>query len=163
MWVSVPEWMIVDEEPPLPVAGSVVRSVGVRVHGAVAPADQACPDEIIEAPAADRTDCVYTLTGRAGDATDVFISTGLDREEHQRTGAEFVLTVGGDRFQVWFAGRASDIRSGSQVTVTGRLELVGAYEWDHFALVDTRADWVATDVVALPDGGVTLNLTPVPG
>lgn len=69
-----------------------------------------------------------------------------------------MVTAGTDRFQVQFDGTASDVTVGSRVTVTGTLELVGDYERDAFGLSDTRADWLVTDVVDLPDGDIRVAL-----
>jgi len=37
MWLAVPEWMIVDDEPPMPTVGSVLRSVGL-LYATIEPA-----------------------------------------------------------------------------------------------------------------------------
>jgi hypothetical protein len=68
------------------------------------------------------------------------------------------MTVGSERLQVQFDGRASDILRDSRVTVTGELVLVGWYEWDGCGLTDTRADWMVAEVVALPHGDISVDL-----
>jgi hypothetical protein len=161
MWVRVFAWMLADDQPPHPDAGSMLRSVGVRVRGEVTVADSATPDGVAVVPNGDSADShrsVYTLTGIAGDAQDLWSDTGRRRERNQPSGAEFVLKVGEDRFQAQFSGHASEVLPDSRVTVTGGLELVGEYEWDAFGLVDTRADWIVTRVVALPDGDISVAL-----
>ena len=153
MWVRIMDWMLADNEPPRPGAGSLLRSVGVRVRGVVTAADSATPDgvaEVLDADSADLHQRVYALTGIAGDGQDVWTNTGRRRERHQHSGAEFVLTVGADRFQVQFDGHASEVLPNSRVTVTGGLELVGEYEWDAFEIGDARSDWIVTNVVASP-------------
>lgn len=158
MWVRVLEWMLVEKVPPRPDAGSLLRSVGVRLHG-VATAADATPDGVVEVPDPDSSThrSVYALTGTASDAQDFWTNTKRwGRGQH--SGAEFVLTVGADRFQVHFLGHASDVVSGSRVTATGGLSLVGEYEWDGFELTDTRADWLVTKVVDLPDGDIMVEL-----
>lgn len=99
----------------------------------------------------------YALTGVASEARDVW--TGEKRwRRHEHAGAELVLTVGVDRFQVQFDGSASRVTANSQVTVTGALELVGEYEWEAFDLTDTRADWLVQRVVNLPTGDLMVDL-----
>lgn len=167
MWVRVAEWMIVDDEPPRPDPGSVLRSVGVRAHGTVKAARSATPEQVVEslsAATADPVGRVYELTGVAGVATAIPASSAPRRRRLRRSGkAEFVLTVGGDRLQVQFDGRLSDVLAGSPVTVTGALVLVGHYEWEAFDLVDTRADWIVRDVVASPSGDIAVDLARSPG
>lgn len=41
-------WMIADEQPPLPAAGSHLTNVGVRIRGDVAAAPHDAPEVIIE-------------------------------------------------------------------------------------------------------------------
>lgn len=162
MWARVMEWMIVDGEPPMPAVGSLLRSVGVRVRGAVIAAEHATPDGAVEVQGtatADQLGRVYAITGVAGDAKDVFVGTGRRHVRHRRVGAEFVLTVGEDRLQVSFDGRGADVTPGSRVTVTGELHLVGEYEWEAFDLIDTRADWTVAAVATLPNGDVIVDLT----
>jgi hypothetical protein len=160
MWVGVMDWMLADDEPPKPTAGSLLRSVGVRVRGAVTAAYSDIPDGVAEVPDADSSGQdrdVYAVTGIASNPKDV--STNTKRwGRGVRSGAEFVLLFGADQFQVQFDGRASEVPPESRVTVTGGLELVGEYEWDAFELRDTRADWLVTKVVALPDGDIAVNL-----
>lgn len=151
--------MIVEGEPPLPEAGSLIRAVGVRINGAAEPAGRSAIDGIANARSTDPSEHLYALTGVASEARDVYASGGPDGDEHQLVGAEFVLSVGSARFQARVHGPASDVRAGSRVTVTGRLGLVGAYEWDAFELVDTRSDWLVAEVQPLPDGGVSLDLS----
>lgn len=165
MWVRIFGWTLADNEPPSPDAGSMLRSVGVRVRGEVSAAESATPDGVAEVPDAAGEDShrrVYAMTGIAGDAQDVWSDTGRRRERQQHSGAEFVLAVGADRFQAQFDGHASEVLPGSRVTVTGGLELVGGYEWDAFGLGDTRADWIVTKVVALPHGDIAVELAPPP-
>lgn len=37
MWVRLREWMIADQEPPLPSVGAVLTGLGLRVRGEVTP------------------------------------------------------------------------------------------------------------------------------
>lgn len=162
VWVRIADWMTMDEEPPRPVAGGVLHSVGLRVHGQVAPAGDMAGDgiaEVLTESAADQDAPVYALTGAATDGRDIWVGDGRRwRSQSQRAGAEFVLTVGGERFQVQHGGLASDVVESSRVTATGGLELVGGYEWEDFGLVDTRADWLVRQVVELPGGNVLVDL-----
>lgn len=162
VWVRVEKWMIVDGEQPLPTAGSALRSAGLRVRGAVTGAGNATPDGVVEvqrAAAAGQPGRVYAITGVVGNAKDVFVGTGRPRVRHRRVGAEFLLTVGEDRFHVSFDGRGADVTPDSRVTVTGELELLGEYEWEAFDLIDTRADWRVADVARLPNGDVLVDIT----
>jgi len=161
MWMRIFGWMLADDEPPMPCSGALLRSVGVRVRGAVTVADRATRGGVVVVSGGDSADphqILYACTGIAGRANDVWTDTGRRGERHRHAGAEFVLTVGAHRFQVEFDGPASEVRPDSRVTVTGRLELVGAYEWDAFNLVDTRADWMVMNVVRVPDGDVLVDL-----
>ena len=165
VWVRVEDWMLVENEPPRPDAGSLLRAVGVRVRGVVTAADGATPDGVTEVSEADGSDPyqkVYALTGTASDAQDVWTNTTRWRRGSQHAGVEFVLTVGRDRFQVQTEGRASDVVTGSRLTATGSLALVGEYEWDAFELADTRADWLVTKVVDLPRGDIEVELAHPP-
>lgn len=158
MWVRVMGWMMADDEPPRPSVGSVLRSVGVRARGAVAAADPRELDGIVEvAGGSGPGEQVYALTGSASEARDVW--SGAERgRRREHSGAEFVLGVGADQFQVQFDGYASEMASGARVTVTGRLELVGEYEWESFLLPDTRTDWLVTEIVELSDDDISARL-----
>ena len=147
-----------DDEPPRPSVGSVLRSVGVRARGAVAAADPREPDGIVEvAGGGGRGEQVYALTGIASEVRDVWSGAEHGRRgEH--SGAEFVLSVGADQFQVQFGGHASEVASGARITVTGCLELVGEYEWESFLLHDTRRDWRVTEIVELTDDDIATRL-----
>jgi hypothetical protein len=165
VWVRVAEWMIVDGEPPRPDTGSMLRSVGVRASGEVTAADPGAPDLVAEMPSIGTGDPhrgVYALTGVVSNVRRISVGTGRHREPRTSL-AEFVLTVNEDQFQVSVDGPASDVLPGSRVTVTGALVLVGEYEWDAFALVDTRADWIVTGVVPLSGGDIGVNLVHTPG
>lgn len=160
MLVRVPEWVLVESGRPRPDAGSHLRSVAVRLHGQIAAVDGETPDGITEVPpggsmANQRP--VYALTGTISDPSDVWTRTKRwGRGEH--SGAELVLTIGSDRFQVQFDGSASDVVPGSRVTATGELVLVGDYEWESFDLTDTRADWYIVRVVDLPGDDIQVDL-----
>jgi len=158
MWVAIREWMLADQEPPLPTVGSVLRSVGVRVSGIVAVAQPDAPDAITEIGTtldASPQFVEYMLSGAAGPARDVKIHAG---RRGRQSGAELVLTVGELRFQVRFDGSARDVPAGSRVVVRGQLSLVADYEWEAFQLGDSRADWQVRDVVALDAGGAMVDL-----
>lgn len=160
MWVRVMEWMLVDDEPPMPVAGSWLRSVGVRISGVVSTAASSASDglaRIPDAESADRHRVRYALTGTASNARDVRVGFGR-RKQSRHAGAEFVLTVGALRFQVECSGHASEVPMGSYITVSGELVLVGDYEWDDFELTDTRRDWRVKQVANLCDADVLVEL-----
>ena len=160
MWVRQYEWMIMDSEPPLPEAGTVLRRIGLRMHGVCRAADNGCPDGLVSVGSGQAESppqaAEYSLTGIAGAARDIKADTpkGLGMAAL----AEFVLSAGDDRFQVMFEGRAAEISPGARVTVTGKLALVGDYEWDAFRLVDTRADWLVTRVIHTDEGDAMLDL-----
>ena len=158
MWVAIRDWMLADQEPPRPSVGSVLRSAGVSVRGTVAVAEPDAPDSIAEIGAtldASPQFVEYMLTGTTAPARDVDIHTGRHR---RHSGAEFVLTVSGLRFQVRFDGSARDVPARSRVVVRGQLSLVADYEWEAFQLADSRADWRVRHVVALDTGGVMVDL-----
>jgi hypothetical protein len=165
MWVLVEGWMLADGQPPMPVPGSRLHSVGVRVSGAVTAAQSGTPDGVVEVHGSGRTGLpVYAMTGVAvGSSRNKWISTGRRGEPDLHAGAQFVLLVGADLFQAGFNGWASDLVSRSRVTVTGSLELVGEYEWDAFALSDTRADWTVGRVISLSNDDILVDLVRSPG
>jgi hypothetical protein len=158
MWVAVSDWMLADDDPPLPSVGSMLRSVGVRLMGTVAAAEAGAADAVAEV--ASTNDPVpwlveYVVTGTAGQARDV----DVDGDRHrQHSGAEFVLTADEHRFQVRFDGWAHDVAPDSRVAVRGRLSVVGGYEWEAFGLTESRADWRVGEVVVLDTGGAMIDL-----
>jgi hypothetical protein len=48
VWVLIPGWVIVDEEPPLPVAGALLTQVGVRIRGHLDVVDDETPDGVVD-------------------------------------------------------------------------------------------------------------------
>ena len=108
MWVAIRDWMLADNEPPLPSVGSVLGSVGVRASGTVAVAKPDAADAINEiGTTADPVPqfVEYVFVGATGPARDVnFHVDGRGRH----SGAEFVLSVNELRFQVRFDGRARE-------------------------------------------------------
>ena len=87
------------------------------VTAATETAKQEIQELQVDADSLPDGDC-YALTGIASKARDVW--TGEKRwRRHQHAGAEFVLTVGVDRFQVQFDGSASQVTADSPMTVTG--------------------------------------------
>ncbi|MCA1984736.1 hypothetical protein [Nocardioides nematodiphilus] len=160
MWVRVPDWMLVESGRPRPEVDSLFPSAGVRLHGQITAVDGHTPDGICEVTrfeSTERTPVVYALTGTAAAAVDVWTGDE-DSNHHQRAGAELVLSVDSDRFQVQFKGSASTVTPNSRLTATGELVLVGDYEWDAFDLTDTRADWRVMRVVDLARGAVLVEL-----
>lgn len=157
MWVRVMDWLIADGEPPLPEVGSVLAGVGLRVRGEVQPAPSSSLDGIVEAQGGRPHEVVYRLTGRVNQPRDYKVSTGR-QSRRRHAGAEFVLTVGSDRYQVQAEAWSRDVRDGTPVTVTGRLAVVGAYEWDAFGLSESRADWVVRAVASADHGDTMLDL-----
>jgi hypothetical protein len=128
----------------------------------VTTAEDTTPDGVVElrtGHAGDQDLPVYVLTGLASDGGDVLAKYGRRSGSPHHIGAEFVLTVGEERYQVWHGGRASEVVENSRVTVTGALELVGEYEWENFRLVDTRGDWTVRQVMDLGDGDVWVDLS----
>jgi hypothetical protein len=55
-------------------------------------------------------------------------------------------------------GWARDVPAGSRVTVTGRLEVVGDYEWDAFGLRESRADWLVKAIAWADDRDIMVDL-----
>jgi hypothetical protein len=155
------DWMLSDGDLPRPVAGAVLRSVGLRLRGGVTAAEGPTPDGVVEVladRAGDQGAPEYALTGVASDGRDVWADYGRRWSGPDRVGAEFVLTVGGELFQVQHGALSSAVPDTSRVTVTGAFELVGEYEWEHFGLVDTRADWFVRQVIELTGGDVLVDL-----
>ncbi len=44
------------------------------------------------------------------------------------------------------------------MTVTGRLEVVGDYEWDAFGLRESRADWLVKAIAWADDRDIMVDL-----
>jgi hypothetical protein len=149
--------MIMDGKPPLPEAGAVLARVGIRVYGVPSGAEPGSLDSVVVVHGTDKIDpqpTEYRLTGVASEARDVDAGPG----GMTHTLAEFVLAVDDDRYQVQFEGRARAVVPGASVTVTGKLALVGDYEWDAFQLTDTRDDWLVQAVLARGTGDAMLDL-----
>jgi hypothetical protein len=155
MWVQAMEWMIADGDPPMPSVGSVLTGVGIRVRGDVTPADPESWDGVVALDGGVPHESRYRLTGRAGEGRDFDVDTGRGTEH---AGAEFLLTVAADQFLVQFDGWARDVPTGSRVTVTGQLSVIGAYEWDDFGLTESRADWLVQAVASADHGDTMLDL-----
>src|SRR5690349_2507223 len=118
MWVRAMEWMIADGEPPMPSVGSVLTGVGIRVRGDVTCPEPESRDGVVALSGGVPHETRYRLTGRAGEGRGFDVDTGSGTEHG---GAEFLLTVAANQFQVQFDGRARDVPTGSRVTVTGQL------------------------------------------
>jgi hypothetical protein len=155
MWVRLMEWMIVDGEPPMPKVGSVPTRAGLRVRRVVTPVQPDSPDGIVEARPGHPHEVIYRLTGRADEPRDFDVDTGAGT---RHAGAEFVLTAGADRYQVATDGWARDVPAGSRVAVTGRLVVVGDYEWDAFGLRESRADWLVKAISWADNGDIMVDL-----
>ncbi len=147
--------MIVDGEPPMPEVGSVLTRVGLRVRGVVAAVQPDFADGIVEVRPGHPHEVIYRLTGRADGPQDFEVDTGAGI---RHAGAGFVLTTGTDRYQVEIDGWARDVPAGSRVTVTGRLEVVGDYEWDAFGLWESRADWLVKAIAWADDRDIMVDL-----
>jgi hypothetical protein len=122
---------------------------------AVTPAQPDSPDGIVEARPGHPHEVIYRLTGRADEPRDFDVDTGAGI---RHAGAEFVLTVGADRNQLETDGWARDVLAGSRVAVTGRLEVVGDYEWDAFGLGESRADWLVKAIAWADDRDTMVDL-----
>jgi len=158
MWVALHDWMLADNEPPLPSVGSMLGSVGVRLTGTVAAAAPSAADAIVEIAATNDPApwlVEYVVTGTTSEPRDLEVDVHGHR---RRSAAEFVLSVNDHRFQVRFDGSAHDIAPNSRVVVHGKLSVVGGYEWDAFQVTESRADWRVGDVVILDAGGAMIDL-----
>ena len=159
VWVRVMDWMLADNEPPMPAAGSILKRVGLRVRGDVSLADFDSPDSIVRLGSGAPHEVTYRLTGQPGQPRDFYFDAGPAGEHG---GAEFLLTVDTGRFQVQTDAMARDLPVAGRVAVTGKLSVVGQYEWDDFELEDARAEWFVRAVVPLDGGDVMVDLTPTP-
>ena len=161
MWVHVADWMIADDEVPVPRPHDVLKDLGVRWRGEVSTVTPDLPDGIdqltIGPPASE---VMHRVTGRATEARDFHFEMEPGVRDH---GTDFVLTVGTVRFQVQCEGWAAEVPEGARVSVTGRASLIGSYEWDDPELGDVRADWRVAGVIPRDDEGVMVILHPVSG
>lgn len=155
MWVRLSEWMIYDGGPPMPQVGTVLTGMGLRVRGELTPASGDVPDGIVEVPSDEPRGVMYQVTGRIEEPRDFDTDTGRGATHG---GVEFVVQVGSHRYQVQSEGWASDVRAASRVTVRGRFEVVGAYEWEDFGLDDTRSTWLVQAMASAEDGDVMLDV-----
>jgi hypothetical protein len=153
------DWMLADNEPPMPAAGSVLKGVGLRVQADVALADPQSPDSIVQLGSGAPHEVTYRLTGQSGQARDFYVNAGPAGEHG---GAEFLLTVETGRYQVQTGVMARDLPVAGRVAVMGKLSVVGEYEWDNFELEDARADWFVKAVVPLDGGDVMVDLVLTP-
>ena len=165
MWVRMAAWMVADREPPLPSAGSLLTDVGLRMRGEVTVASPDTPDGIVEVRGGLPHETDYRLVGRILEPRDFEMNTGTRfRPRRRHAGVEFLLIAGPDRFQVQSDGWAHDLTAESRVAVTGRLELVGEYEWDAFHLDESRSSWVVKTVVPADHDDFMLDVVaPVDG
>ena len=155
MWVRLSEYMIVDGEPPMPQVGMVLTGLGLRARGEVTPAPADLPDGIVAIKSDQPRDVVYQVTGRIVGPRD-FITDGGRGSVH--AGMGFVVHVGDERYQVQSDGWAREMQSVSRVTLRGRFEVVGDYEWDAFGLEDTRSDWLVQTLASGDHGDAMLDL-----
>lgn len=157
VWVRVADWMIADGEVPVPSRGDVLKGLGVRFRGEVAPATAEACDGIVELSGDPLlADVAYRATGRASEARDFYFEMDPGVRDH---GTDFVLAVGAVRYQVQCEGWAADVPEGVRLSVTGRASVIGSYEWDDFGLADVRRDWQVTDVSSSGDD-LMLDLQP---
>ncbi len=144
-----------DDDPPRPAPGEIWHGVGLRLHAdAVGP--PLSGDGVLavdaSAPAAQRR---YRATGT------VSAQRPVEWALSGRAPLELVLHCGDLAVQVHVAGRAPDLSGHHRLTAVGLLEVVPGYEWDDFALVDTRTSWLVSAVVASGDSGdVLVALSP---
>jgi hypothetical protein len=157
VWVRVAGWMIADGEVPVPSSGDVLRDLGVRFRGEVAPASSEASDGIEKFGHFAPSEAIYRATGRASEARDFYFEMDPGVRDH---GTDFVLAVGPVRYQVQTTGWAADVPVGARLSVTGHASVIGSYEWDDFGLADVRGDWRVTDVAFSRDEDIVLDLQP---
>jgi hypothetical protein len=135
-----------------------MSEVGVRIYGEVESAPTDATDGIVEVRDGRPDQVVYCLMGVAGEATNLRAGTAAGIET---VGAEFVLTIDTGAFQVQTDQRVHDLPPrGSRVMVTGKLTLVGDYEWEAFELADTRDAWHVRATAVAASGDEMLDLVP---
>lgn len=161
VWVRVADWIIADEEVPVPRRGDVLKSLGVRWRGEMAPAAPGALDGLDQLTMGPPpSEVTHRATGRVSEARDFHFEMDPGVRDHA---TDFVLTVGTVRFQVQCAGWAAGVPEGARVSVTGRASVIGSYEWDDPGLADVRADWRVAGVLPRDDEGVMIILHPVSG
>jgi hypothetical protein len=161
MWIRLPAWMMVDEEPSLPAPGDLLAGIGIRAYGTPAAAPSGAADGIEEVLAIGvrPQDAEYVLTGTVSNIRDYDAGQGAAPEH---AGAECVLDTGTGRFHVQYTGWARDVDPGSRAQLRSKLTAIGGYEWEAFGLTDTRTDWTVHDVAVLNDGDAMVRVTAVP-
>jgi hypothetical protein len=149
-WARLPGWAAADDDPPRPAPGATWPGVGLRLLadalGPPLPGDGLVTVDASVPPAERR----YRATGTVSSPRAV---------ESVQPGPpllELVLHCGDVAVQVHAAGRVPDLGGLPRLTAVGTLEVVAGYEWDDFALVDTRSSWLVGAVVASGDRGDVL-------
>lgn len=139
--VRLPRWAVDEDGLSAPRRGSVWHDVGLRLE-----AESLAPT--VEAPGVDAVDgsaepaeLLYRATGSVSGLRDVH--TALP----ETVLLELVLDCGDVALQVHAEGRASRLTGVGRLSATGRFEVVPGYEWEDFALVDTRSSWLVVDVL----------------
>jgi hypothetical protein len=82
IWVRLPDWVLDEACLPKPVPGTVLKHIGIRVHGALERADDTAEDGVIaesEPSAADPRTPVYRVTARVESSRPLEVDTGLAR------------------------------------------------------------------------------------
>jgi hypothetical protein len=142
-----------------PAPGDVLTAVGIRISGTVVqpPADRegvSAREQVLDH---DSDSPEYVVTGSMVSARDYKFDMG---SAPQHGGTDVVLSVNGELMQAQVPGPASDIGTGSTLTVAGEVSLIADYEWDAFELVDTRRSWVIEEVHHIEIGDYLLQLRP---
>jgi hypothetical protein len=158
--VRLPDWALVEEQWPVPVAGAVLFDIGIRLRGAVV--DVAGRGEGVVADSGRVVGESFAavesvVTGRVVHARDFAVDEGSGP---RHAGVELVLSVDDRLMHAQIGGQAGEVEVGSLLSVRGQLCVIGDYEWDAFDLVDTRGSWSVVELRRLLHGDYLVGLLP---
>lgn len=146
MWVRLAEWMVVDNEPVLPVVGAMLPDVGVRISGVLDKEELSAPGIVMVDPAMVPPEVEYRVRGTIAGAKDIFVDQDFGNDAHY--GCEFLIDA--PRLQLTgevVGGHAAEFKPGIALTIRGQMEVIAAYEWEDFSLPGLRQDWLVRQVV----------------
>lgn len=158
MIAILPEWIVDDGQLPPPVVGETLLHTGLRAHCLALRRSREEPGTV--RASSGHAGHTYELHGIAGPARDFFVDAGDNQQ--RRVGAEFALNVGS--FQVVASTPLPEeaVESGVVLVAECQLTVIADYEWEAFALVDARRDWLIATVENRQDGDYVIDLQPLP-
>jgi len=148
MWVRLEEFMVMDDEPPLPKRGAVVSNVGVRIRGRVDYEES--PVGLLPVdPTTAPMETAYRVTGVITKPQDIYVDAGFDGSS-KHVGCEFLIDASPLQLTGEVVGghaEAFEFQLGTTLTLRGQLDMIAEYEWEGFDLPGHRRDWLVRQVL----------------